>query len=196
MKRLPSQVSPCRPTARSGRPPSLLVAGAGLLALLAVDLAPTASEAGEMRSFRRIYTPNSGLSGGATTIPDDLPDIKGVPDIVPRSRVEQAVRDIVSRWNTSSFSGILSPDFRGLNRLLDTLSQVPDDATLHLVSVRGVQPVSRVVTKLNDEGTEILVRDRVSAEVEVRVEYSESGGRTSTEGVNELIIDIEQRYRR
>lgn len=154
------------------------------------------ADAAEMRHLRRIFTPNSGLSAGAITAPGDLKDLTGVPNGIDRAAVDKAVRDMVAKWNTSAFGGVLSPKFAGAARLEDSLSQVPTNARMTVVRINGLQPISRDIEKRDEAGTQILVRDRVAVEVAIRVTYSLTSGMKTVDGTNEFIIDIEQGYSR
>ncbi|CCQ74895.1 hypothetical protein [Magnetospira sp. QH-2] len=172
-----------------------LVALGAFTGLIVFDaIAP--ADAGEMRTLRRIFSPHKGLSGGAITAPGDITDFTGIPKNIDRTVVDKAVRDMAAKWNTPAFSGILSPTFAGLGRLQDSLSQLPNNARMEVVRINGLQPISRNITKRDDAGTKVMVRDRVAVEVEIRVTYTNTGGLKTVDGTNEFIIDINQGYSR
>lgn len=159
-------------------------------------VAATDAAGAEMRGMRTISSPNLPDARVTTATPGSAPrDLTGIPATPPRGEIEAVVRDIVKKWNTPAFSGVLADDFRGAAQLLDSLSLVDNTARLELVRINSIQPIRRRVEELTGPGDPVVVRDRVAVEITTRVTYaSSSSGVKSSEGTNELIVDIEQRY--
>lgn len=113
---------------------------------------------------------------------------------VDHRAVEEAVREVVARWNTPQFADTLDETFFDRTRLEDALETVvPRDAKLRLLALQGVQTLEQQVLP-DPTGLPIdTVVSTVSATVRLQAEFNDPfRGFQRREGVNELILKLTQ----
>lgn len=157
-----------------------------ILLLLLILSSQNNAHARQFRLIKPIATADqsdSSLPAGA----ESVEQIQGFK----RSEIEPLVRDVISKWNTSDMSSILSDEFYDKSRLLDVMDTgVPRDATITIQSVQGIQTLGQyIVPGSGGERGEIV--STVSATVRTQIEYNNSSGNlVKTNGVNELLLEV------
>jgi len=153
-----------------------------LVVILFIGLTSTV-QAGKFRVVIPITSPQSP----AATIPENaIPVVKVYP--VPRSLVEQRLREILKKWNTPHMAETLAAEFYDRSRLLDAVdSVVPRDATLRIQSLQGIQTLQqyRLPAANNGAGKEVSI---VSATVRTQLEFNGPASIELLPGTNEFIL--------
>ncbi len=151
------------------------------LAALLGGLPP--AQAQEVRRFNRIVTPLAApaLPPGARAVASARP--------VPRAKVESAVEQITTAWNTPRLEPLLAESFYDKQRLMDSLGTlVPRDAKLRVLGIQGVKTLNQYVQA--DARGEQLV-SRVSVTLRTQVEFNDPrDGFRRLEGDNEVVLRV------
>lgn len=157
----------------------------GLLLFLA---APIASQ--EFRALRPIVTP-----AAPPALPPGAKRVEGTFLPLDRHELEEAIGDIVAKWNTPDFGATLMDTFYDKTRLEDALNtDVPRDAKLRVLSLQGVQTLDQYFFPDPSGLPFDTLVSTISATVNLQVEFNDpSQGFQRRQGVNELVLRIVQR---
>ncbi|OGT01098.1 MAG: hypothetical protein A3F73_12135 [Gallionellales bacterium RIFCSPLOWO2_12_FULL_59_22] len=139
-----------------------------------------------MRQLKRIATPQLSTPQATQALP---PGARAAASARPvsRAKVEAAVKQIASAWNTQQLEPLLAKNFYDKRRLMDSLGTiVPRDAKLRVLGIQGVQTLNQYV-QAGARGEQLV--SRVSATLRTQVEFNDpSSGFRRLEGDNEVIL--------
>ncbi|MDF1736882.1 MAG: hypothetical protein P1U37_16440 [Minwuia sp.] len=143
-------------------------------------LAATAS-AQDIRGFRAIATPEATPEG---TVPVET------PKVIDAQAARAAAEDVMAAWADGQLDSVLAPDFQDRQRLLDSMIEdVPQDAEIRVLGIRGVQTVQQFQGKGATGRTEIT--SIVSLTADTQIEFNDPArGFRQLRGQNEFFLRI------
>ena len=167
------------------------------LALLICALLIGAANGSEFRSIQRIPTRTSRAGATTAGTPARQSPASQLKDLSPirRQVVESAVRQLLESWNSADMAALIDNGFVDRSRFLDASGdkvRVPADATIRLVSTRGIRTLTRRLEE--DPPGQYAVVTTVSVTITTQIEFNDAvEGFQRIEGKNELILDIAER---
>lgn len=157
-----------------------LICGLGAAALcLSVSAADVFAQ--ESRRFRAIPKPGAAPEGTRPV---------ARPEVVSRAAAEGAVNQVVDAWENGELGKVLGDDFQDRQRLLDSMAEdVPRDAEIRLLGVRGVQTVQQFAGPQKQGSREVV--SVVSLTVDSQVEFNDpERGFRRLRGQNQFLLRI------
>lgn len=174
---------------------SKLRAVAALVMLSSFVFSPGLRAGKEIRSLDAIPTPaNKGTA--QSDLSREGYSLAQVPQDVPETVVDKAVRDIFSAWNTPGLQQKLSKNLPNRERLLDAVqSGVPRHIKLDILAVQNPRTLEQWLRPHPAGDGSIQVITKVSVRVRCQIASSRSLVRDfkRLEGTSEYIISIKQR---
>lgn len=154
-----------------------------IIALLAGLSGPALAQ--DIRPFRAIATPEVAPEG-TTPVAN--------PQIIDPQAARKAATDVVAAWENGDLGDYLAPDFQDRQRLLDSMVEdVPQDAEIRVLGVRGVQTVQQF------EGTSAAGRREITSIVsltaDTQIEFNDPArGFRQLRGQNEFFLRIREEF--
>lgn len=140
-----------------------------------------AASAQDIRGFRAIATPEARPAG---TVPVET------PQVIDARAAKAAAEDVLAAWSDGQLDDVLAPDFQDRQRLLDSMVEdVPQDAEIRLLGIRGVQTVQQFQGTGASGRTEIT--SIVSLTADTQIEFNDPArGFRQLRGQNEFFLRI------
>lgn len=157
-----------------------LMCGLGAAALcLSVSMVDLLAQ--DSRRFRAIPKPGAAPEGTKPV---------AQPELVSRDAAEGAVNQVVDAWENGELGKVLGDDFQDRQRLLDSMAEdVPKDAEIRLLGVRGVQTVQQFAGPQKQGVREVV--SVVSLTIDSQIEFNDpQQGFRRLRGQNEFLIRI------
>ena len=152
--------------------------------LMALLIASTNAQ--EMRQVRRIPTP--------TTAKERPPNAKAVKAIKPISpdTLRAAMNEFADSWNGEEMGEMIDDSFFDSSRLGDAMiAEVPRDAKLRLLSVRGSQVLEQYIAPRNEGGQVRISMVTITADTQIEFNNA-SNGFVRIPGSNEFLIEVRE----
>ncbi|MDF1722557.1 MAG: hypothetical protein P1U65_17930 [Minwuia sp.] len=155
--------------------------------LVAVLLAVSVSTAfaQDIRPFRAIATPEAAPEGTTPVV---------APEVIDAQAARAAAADVLAAWENGELGDYLSPDFQDRQRLLESMVEdVPQDAEIRVLGVRGIQTVQQF------EGTSATGRREITSIVsltaDTQIEFNDPArGFRQLRGQNEFFLRIREEF--
>lgn len=154
-----------------------------IIALLAGLVSPVSAQ--DIRPFRAIATPQA-TPDGTTPVAE--------PEVIDAQAARKAAADVFAAWENGELGDVLAPDFQDRQRLLDSMVEdVPQDAEIRVLGIRGVQTVQQF------EGTSAAGRREITSIVsltaDTQIEFNDPArGFRQLRGQNEFFLRIREEF--
>jgi hypothetical protein len=149
-------------------------------------LAGLPTDARGFRQYRQIASPAKArkLPKGAKAVEKTI--------AIPEQVLAKAIRQIMASWNKNGFAANLDKDLYNRRRLLDNMDDdVPPDARIRVIAIRGVRIVQQYTTPNATVGKQDVLTCIVSATVRTQIEYNDAKkGFQRIDGTNQYILRI------
>jgi hypothetical protein len=159
-----------------------------ILALVCLSLGSSQAWTREMRTFKRIITPQSQK----LDLPDNAERVE-TPGDFNRDIIKESLEQMNKTWNSPGFSDMVSDKFYDKAKLNDAMAQTSKyGTTLKLEGMQNIQVLDQYVVQ-NPDGTRQRV-SKVSAVVRTRSEFEDgAAGKVSSPGTNEIIFEVKEK---
>lgn len=139
----------------------------------------------DIRAYRAITTPEATPEG---TVPVEQ------PEVIDAQAARAAAEDVLAAWEDGQLDNVLAPDFQDRQRLLDSMVEdVPQDAEIRVLGIRGVQTVQQFEGQGPTGRREIT--SIVSLTADTQIEFNDPArGFRQLRGQNEFFLRITEEF--